>query len=98
MMHTMVIGSSSFVAGVAGAWLPTANAAHTAAMPSIASRRLMCVVDVSAGSTFGSLSAIGHVRFVRYQSMDVTNQADAPDLRIAAIVGLKKTRLFGMGN
>src|ERR1039458_2308717 len=61
----------------AGAWPPRTSAAHTAAMPPMASRRLICVVEGSLECTFGNMPVAEHEHFVYDKSMDVTHDADA---------------------
>src|ERR1700722_12693514 len=75
MTHIIVMGFSS-VAGVADARPARTSAPDTAAMPSIATRRLIGAVDGSVGRTSGILPLDGHQQFVRCQSMDVAHRAE----------------------
>src|SRR5260370_18339564 len=73
--------------GVAGAWPPKASTPHIVTTPSMASRRVIFALDVSVGSTFGSLPVGRREQFVYYQSVNVERQADAAVSRIAAAIG-----------
>src|SRR5260370_5623078 len=73
--------------GVAGAWPPKTSTPHIVTTPSMASRRVIFALDVSVGSTFGSLPVGRREQFVYYQSVNVERQADAAVSRIAAAIG-----------
>ncbi len=53
----------------------------------MASRRVIFAVDMSVGSTLGSLPVGRHEQFVYYQSVNVERHADAAVSRIAAAIG-----------
>ena len=62
----------------------TTSAPHTAAMPSMAGRWVICTAD---GCTFVSVPVDEHEQFVYCQSVNVDHHSDAGVSRIAAAIG-----------